>query len=306
MAESGVMRTFEPLEPSELMTTVLWSSMLAGEHPKDLYPEYYESDSPFNVWIKGEWDMPVLNTWPANRVEEFTVRRLTSLFDRERQERIRERVREEIGKKSYVEKGLESTTSLLDAANSPKLISFPGVNFDISNMQLKTMIDNSTGKNFDVVDSAMTFELQAMRADVDRLIRTLYSIRRRENDIVAAHFFSLDLIQHVWAKSDRKMQRWYGFYDFVARQVLESCAEEDTVVIASDHGMERNGIHSKRAFYAASKNLWDADRYRSGELASVLIDELSGEKHSPNEKADVEDLELATETEDHLKDLGYF
>lgn len=94
MTESGVMRTFESLEPSELMTTVLWPSLLAGDHPKHLYPEYYESDSPFNVWMQGEWDVDALNTPPVQRLEGFTVRRLSSLFDRKRQEQIRGRVRE--------------------------------------------------------------------------------------------------------------------------------------------------------------------------------------------------------------------
>jgi hypothetical protein len=306
MTESGVMRTFESLESSELMTTVLWPSLLAGDHPKHLYPEYYESDSPFNVWMQGEWDVDALNTPPVQRLEGFTVRRLSSLFDRKRQEQIRGRVREVIGKKSYVEMGLDSTISLLDVASAPKLLSFPGVNFDISNMVLKTMVDNSTKTNFDVVESTQAFEMEAMQADIDRLVRTLYTIHRRENDVIMAHFFSLDLVQHVWANSDEKMERWYGFYDFIAKQVIESCTEEDTVIIVSDHGMEQDGIHSKRAFYAASKELWDADSYRSEDLADVLIDELRSSQHLPDENGYVQNLELETEAEEHLKDLGYF
>jgi hypothetical protein len=306
LAEQGTMRTFEGLDSSELMTTVLWSSMLTGESPKDLYTEYYESEGPFSVWLEGEWDIPALNSSPVQRLETFTVRRLSSLLSRERQERLRAAVRDRLGKQSYVERRLANTPSVLDAAESPQFISYPGINFDVANKSLKNMVNTSTGTNYGVADTAIGFENAGMHADIDRLVRLLYAIDARKKDFVAAHFFSLDLIQHVYAPSKSKMQRWYGFYDHILQQVWSALGDDDTLVVVSDHGMEQNGIHSKRAFYGASKSLWDTEDYRMENLATVLQRELERKVQRPQGNSNIDALEIREETKEHLQDLGYF
>lgn len=305
LAESGEMKTFDGLAPSELATTVLWGSMLAGESPKQLYPEYYDSESAFNPWLKGEWDKPPLNSLPAQVAEGFIIRRMTSLFPRKTQEHLRATVREKFGKRSFVETRLDRTRSLLDEADQPRLISVPGMNFDTSNKTLKGRLDISTGLNLGDATTAEQFERDAVRADADRLMRTLYAVRARENDLVVSHFFCLDLIQHLWATSQSKIQRWYGLYDHFLSQILDAISEKDTVVVVSDHGMDDNGIHSRRAFFGATKPIWGGDEYKMENLADVLSNELRSETHSV-ENASIKQSGVSEEVADHLKELGYF
>lgn len=305
LAEYGCLEPFEGLSSSELMTTVLWSSMFAGRHPKQLYPEYYEAETPFDVWIEGTWQPPWLQSIPVKSLERFAVRRLSSLLARRRQEWLRDRVRSRIGKRSYIEVGLEGTDSVLSVAENPRLISFPGINFDHTNKELKSMVDNSVSGNYTLTNTAERFERQALSADADRLIRTLYAIESRRHDLVATHFFSLDLVQHVWAPNNAKMHRWYGFYDDILKSVLRAACPMDTVVVVSDHGMETNGIHSRNAFYGATEELW-AGNYRMIDLADVLKTELRRDSHKVGEADESTEMDIKKETADHLRDLGYF
>jgi hypothetical protein len=304
LAEFGYLEPFEGLLSSELMTTVLWSSMFAGCHPKQLYPEYYDADTPFNVWIEGTWEPPWLRSIPIKSLERFAVRRLSSLLARRRQERLRDRIRSRIGKRSYIQAGLDGTDSVLSVAENPRLISFPGINFDHTNKELKSMVDNSVSGNFAVTDTAERFERRALSADADRLVRTLYAIESRRHDFVATHFFSLDLIQHVWAPNDAKMQRWYAFYDDLLKSVLRAARPTDTVVVVSDHGMKTNGIHSHNAFYGATEELWTGP-YRMIDLADVLKTELRRDRHRAGESDQSTEMEIEEETANHLRDLGY-
>lgn len=304
LAESGTMHTFEGLEPSELATTVLWSSMLAGQNPKELYPEYYSSDETFNPWLRGEWSHPVLNSSPARIAEGFVVRRLSSLLSRQHQEQLRTWARNKIGKRSFVHNRLLSTDSVLDGSKSPHLISVPGINFDVSSKALKDFVNSSGG--VDLADEAGTeaFEREGIRADADRLIRTLYAIESGNHDFIMTHFFSLDLIQHIWAGSQRKMQRWYGLYDHFLSQVLDTVGPDDTVVVVSDHGMEDSGIHSKRSFYGATKAIWDDEEYHVERLAEVLRAELGN--HTIVNGDGIDTPGVSPEVTEHLEDLGYF
>lgn len=304
LAESGTMHTFQGLESSELATTVLWASMLSGQNPKTLYPEYYNSDETFNPWLRGEWNHPILNSSASKLAEGFLVRRLSSLLSRQNQEQLRTWARNKIGKRSFVHNRLLSTDSVLDASESPCLISVPGINFDVSSKALKEFVNSSGG--VDLADEAGTeaFEREGIKADADRLIRTLYAIESGQNDFVMTHFFSLDLIQHIWAGSQRKMQRWYGLYDHFLSQVLDTIGPDDTVVVVSDHGMEDSGIHSKRAFYGSTKPIWDDDEYRVEKLAEVLQSELA--THTVVDDDGIDTPGVSPEVTEHLEDLGYF
>lgn len=300
LVENGAMHTPEGLKYDELNTMVLWPSMLVGENPKELFPEYYASEGVFDLNANGKWKSPFLQ----NRLDSFlrkilpvgVYNTLSAALEKVGVERV-----------PYTAAKLSEANTVIDFAKSPLLISFPGLNWDDSNRELKQFINPYAKKGrHNLKGDVEKFERMGARNDIDRLIRTLYAIEKRENDLLIAHFFSLDLVQHLWAGSPRKMKRWYGFYDHILGQVLDAAREEDTVVVVSDHGMQETGIHSKRAFFGASRSIWESDERRAEELAGVLKRELETGRHMVGEAGESEALEMRDETVQHLKDLGYF
>lgn len=300
LVETGVMHTPAGLKYDELNTMVLWPSMLVGENPKELFPEYYASEGVFDLNANGEWKSSILQ----NGIDSF-LRKVLPVGIYNTFSAALEKVGVE--REPYTEARLSEVSTVIDSAKFPLLISFPGLNWDDSNRELKQFINPYAKKGrHDLEGDAEKFERMGARNDIDRLIRTLYAIEIRENDLLIAHFFSLDLVQHLWAGSPRKMKRWYGFYDHILGQVLDAAREEDTVVVVSDHGMEETGIHSKRAFFGASRPIWNSEERKAEDLAEVLKRELESGRHAVGERGESEALEMKDETVQHLKDLGYF
>ncbi len=298
--EQGRLATPENLAPDELFTGYLWASMLAGDHPRTLFPEHFGSggqDATLNTW-----NVPIVNQRLVKRVEHILVNWLS----RETKDRIKAVLnRVNIEQEKKAKQVLESSGSVLDAAQSPRLISVPGINGDDSNTELKRMVEEGTRRKQTSVDAEI-FEREAAKADIDRLIRTVNAVNSRKHDFLLAHFFSLDLIQHIWVTSDRRMRRWHLFYDNIIRQVVHETAPSDTVVIVSDHGMQTSGIHSTRGFYAANKRIWESETYRAVDLREILERELTNGRHAPEGGASEETLNVSEQTEEHLKNLGYF
>lgn len=301
-AERGQLETPSGLGSDELITGLLWPSILMGDHPRTLFPDHLSSAAGSDESLS-QWNNPLLDSGLVSAFEEFLVTNLS----REQKDRL----------KSLLSKGgveqekkavsvMEQHGSLLDSARNPKLISVPGINADDSNTELKTMVAdrvNEPGKQ--PKESAEAFENAAMRGDADRLSRTLNAISARNHDLIFSHFYSLDLIQHIWVGSERKISRWYYLYDQIVSQVLHEADEDDTVVVISDHGMQSNGLHSKRAYYAATDPIWGESEFRMTELRSVLESVLSSQELDSNPEA-VDRLEIDDQTKDHLEELGYF
>lgn len=299
--ERGEMKTPEGLGPDELITGYLWPSMLMGEHPVDAFPGQYQ-DSNSETTSLTRWNNPVLDSGPVRRLERIVVERLSR--------RLKDQIKGLLSKANVEQEKqaatvLEERGSLLDAASNPKLISIPGINADDSNTELKSMVSDRVGNTGKTTKKdAQTFERAAARGDIDRLIRTLWAVRSREHDLVFTHFYSLDLIQHIWVNSETKMDRWYYLYDRFVSQVLRETSDDDTVVLVSDHGMQSDGIHSKRAFYAASKEVWGEPPYKMVDLREVLQSEL--ESHRIDGGSAGPEMEVSADTKDHLENLGYF
>jgi len=112
------------------------------------------------------------------------------------------------------------------------------------------------------------------------------------------------VIQHVWADNLSQLERWYGIYDDYVGNVRRTATDNDTVVVVSDHGMESDGIHSKRAFYACDKPLWDAKHRRMEELKTCLASEIP--VHSASDRMKSNEVRISQEARTHLSDLGYF
>lgn len=296
--EGGRMDPGDGLTSDELITQVLWPSLLAGRHPKELFPSYYESQ----VTETKRWDNPLLDRAISRRIEE----RLARILPREAKEGLK-RYASKVGfSKSHIgDNQLEKNGSLLDTAKAPGLISIPGVNEDSTNADLKRMISpqSGTGEYQPTVDM-VDFERACLRADSDRLIRTLEAVSSRQYDFLMSHFFSVDLVQHVWADTPGKMERWYGFYDDFVGRVRDELDPDDVLVVISDHGMETSGIHSRRAFYACSKQIWDEDERKLPEFRGVIETELVN--HTIDRDETRKKVTVKKETRDHLEHLGYF
>lgn len=297
--EGGRLNPGEGLSSDELITQVLWPSLLAGRHPKDLFPSYYEG---FDSETK-YWDNIVLDSRPIRWLES----RLAQTLPRTKIEWIKEIMASAGASKSHIGADrLNDHGSILNTADSPYLISVPGINEDAENADLKSMIapEDHDNDSYQPTVDMTKFERAGLRADADRLIRTLNAIESRGHDFLMTHFFSLDLVQHVWANVTTKIERWYGLYDDFVGRVQHALSPEDTLVLVSDHGMRTTGVHSRQAFYACSKPIWGNDEWLLPDFRSVLEQELR--EHSVGMDQSKVDQTVDRETREHLEKLGYF
>jgi len=302
--EGGRMHTPTGLDRDELITQVLWPSMLAGSNPKDIFPSYFEEVGQSTKY----WNTALLNNPVARRIEN-RVSSFASVDTKQELKRIARNFGVE--KEDLGENKLSEIDSLLDVADSPHTISFPGINEDAANRELKDLLSPKSKRSdsdlpgYEISIDITEFERKAIRADSDRLIRLLNTVRSRTYDFVICHFFSIDLIQHIWAGTPSKMERWYGIYDDFVGRIKKELSDEDTLILVSDHGMETEGIHSKRAFYASNRQIWEESPRKMENLRGVLESEL--QRHSPiNDDKSDETMQIASDTREHLSELGYF
>jgi hypothetical protein len=295
---------FKDLAAGELITQVLWPAMMVGESPKLLFPEFYEQVSGYET--SDDVDNSASLT---ERVEDIGARVLPNSV-----KPAVGRVAAKVGlhdpggidfdKHGAGRRLLDRRSSVQTAADSPSLVSVPGINEDQRNYELTGMMDRA-GKN--VSDNVLnvtpeTFERRAFELDGAHLSETLRAVNDG-HDLVWAHFAGLDFMQHMFADSEAVMRRWYRFYDRIVDLVLAELDEEDTLVACSDHGMEASGLHSHRAFIGSTKPLWGDQEATMEGLRSVLETELEG--HTPGDTADDLDMAMSDETREHLQDLGY-
>ncbi|MFD1585889.1 alkaline phosphatase family protein [Halorientalis brevis] len=301
--EGGRMETPDGLNRDELNTQLLWPSMLAGQNPRDLFPSYYEDNSQSTK----HWNTKVLSNPLVRRIE----REVSNIASSKAKRYLKSLLAQFGYEKEHVgENRLAEAGSLLDSAAAPHLISVPGISEDDMNRDLKGMIAPKSARSegrsgYEPAGDISLFEQKALSADANRLIRFLNAIASRRHDFVMCHFFSLDLVQHVWADTPPKLQRWYGLYDDFVRRVRQTLSEDDTLVLVSDHGMEKEGIHSKRAFYASNRRLWKDTPRKMEDLREVLESELP--RHSPADGEQMDDsAQITNDTKEHLSKLGYF
>jgi hypothetical protein len=100
------------------------------------------------------------------------------------------------------------------------------------------------------------------------------------------------------------MRRWYGLYDDIVGRVECALADEDTILLVSDHGMKASGVDSRRAFYACSKLIWNSHEWRLPDLRSVLEKELRSHDVGQNDSGTSQTINR--ESRDHVEQLGYF
>jgi hypothetical protein len=309
LAERGHLEPFEELGPNELYTPILWPSILAGEHPHTLFPEYYEDsdDTPENkrsAYFERLLDSRIFqipHDMAARNLSASQKDRLYKYLDRAGIERNTTKI------DTIAEEAFQFYQPVFSKSESYNLISLPGYNEDKNNKKLKQMMENPTAENgdFSVSSDATTFERLAAKDDMDRLIRLLQSIQSRKYDFIFTHFFGLDPIQHVWRTDSEMMERWYLLYDNFVRQIMNELGDDDTLVVLSDHGMEAEGVHSRRAFYASTKELWPAETRSMIDVKDVLQEEL--ENHIGESSTDeITDPTLSEASREHLEDLGYF
>ncbi len=302
--EGGRLHTPVGLDRNELITQVLWPSMLAGGNPKNLFPSYFENVGQSTK----QWNTDILENPLIQRFES----QISSSLSTETKQKMK-KIAERLGaqKEDLGENRLQEIDSLLDDADSPCVISLPGINEDAVNRELKDLITPGSPKSssdfsgyIPSIESS-AFERKALSADADRLIRLLDAVESRQHDFVICHFFSIDLVQHIWADTPSKLERWYGIYDDYVGRVRQSLSENDTLVLVSDHGMETEGIHSKRAFYAANKQLWEETPRKMEDFRGVLESELQ-EHSSSDDNVEDNTVQISGDTRKHLSELGYF
>ncbi|WP_336135338.1 alkaline phosphatase family protein [Natronomonas amylolytica] len=304
LEEKHELRPFDGLAAGELVTQVLWPAMLYGKSPKNIWPEFYEGKSGYNssdsdqgVTTNATYISYIKEILPASALPAAsTIAKRLGIIENSN----------EFDKHSAGKVLIENQSSLVTAAESPSLVSIPGINEDMRNYDLNEMVKKENADNpseYSLGVSAELYEKRAFELDSGHLAQTLQKINDG-HDLVWAHFAGLDFIQHMFGESEEIISRWYRFYDNIVRQVQSELDSNDTLVVLSDHGMNRSGLHSHRAFFGSTKNLWDDEKPKMERLREILEAEL--EDHGPKTPSESVSMEIGDQTKDHLKELGYF
>ena len=309
LIDTRLLEPFDGLAPGELITQVLWPAMLYGENPKTIWPEFYDRQSGYDDAGSDEEPDPLRERSTKEQIREIGRRTVLRAI-KPTASNVAGRLgiietNGEFDRDSAGKELIERRESLVSAADNPRLVSVPGINEDVGNHELRRMVDREGAKNvseYSLNVTAETYEQRVFELDAAHEVQTLQAVHQGY-DLVWAHFAGLDSIQHRFSDSTMMMGRWYRFYDNIVSQVISELGAEDTLVVVSDHGMDESGLHSRRAFFGATKQLWPGTRARMEDLRGVLETELKN--HTPTTSTEAIDMSVGNETKEHLKELGY-
>jgi hypothetical protein len=151
------------------------------------------------------------------------------------------------------------------------------------------------------------FYEQCLEMVMVRVARVRRALRSGSYELVFGYTSGLDLVGHVSYDAPAIQRRAYAETDEFVGELAGDLAEEDELLLVSDHGLQE-GLHTKEAMVASTKPGL-VDRIESvTDVYGAVIDELTQGAHTPAD-------ETATET-DHedadgervrqqLEDLGY-
>lgn len=154
-------------------------------------------------------------------------------------------------------------------------------------------------------DDPVAFYERCMEMSMVRIARVRRALRSREYELVFGYTSGLDLIGHVSYDLPALQERAYDELDDFVGELWDDLAEDDELVLVSDHGLQ-DGVHTHEAMMSStSEELVDA-------IGSVLdvrsaIDGLLEARDHQPEKPDYSgdgDGERG-EVKDRLEDLGY-
>lgn len=272
----------------EIQTDYIWSSLLAGRP----WNEYMEQETGY------EWESKTLRRISGLTRSLLPQNLLTKAGKALEKTGINRtnRVRESL---NYKEMGIRT---FLDTYDS-RAISVPTYNFDEINQEIgPKMVRFLKGEGENP-------EPEIRRVYEDRKERFLSSLAG-EQRVVMAHFWALDLIQHMYHDDQGKVREWYEEFSKLVNETREKMDKADYLIIVSDHG-QIGGEHTPYGFYSCNKRL----RIGNPRLIDIkdLIDKiLSNDELDPDEFSGPEPESLSTENKltsdqvaNRLKELGY-
>ena len=96
--------------------------------------------------------------------------------------------------------------------------------------------------------------LKDLKKEFELKVKKFTEAMDQNYNIIAAHFYILDLIHHYYIKDTEPILE---FYDYAAKQlqkILKKTKDKDLIIMVSDHG-QKAGIHTKFGFYSSNKEL---------------------------------------------------
>ena len=133
-------------------------------------------------------------------------------------------------------------TVFSDTPNS-KAISVPSYNEDSENFQIrKELVYALEGK----VDKKYLAE-KICDLDKQRIDEVITSIPNY--DLIFAHLFSLDIIQHIYSRDMNTIKLYYQRMGQLVESVKNQMKNTDVCLIISDHG-QKKGRHTDYGFYS--------------------------------------------------------
>lgn len=209
----------------EPVTAVVWASFITGKEPEET------KITRFRDW--GNPVFPVLDIWAKKmgislkyrlKVGDFltNIGFKKSIPTKERYEKI--------------------GTIFSDIPNS-KAISIPSYNEDSQNFQTRKeaiyALEGKIDKKY-LADKNYDFDKQR----VDEVISSISSC-----DLVFAHLFSLDVIQHLYSGDLDTIKLYYRKMEQLTTSVKNQMKDSDICLIVSDHG-QKKGRHTDYGFYS--------------------------------------------------------
>jgi hypothetical protein len=138
-------------------------------------------------------------------------------------------------------------TIFSDIPNS-KAISIPAYNEDKRLFEVR----RETIQAFDSKEKKERLSNKIYEIDIEKVNELMTSLP--ENQLIMAHLFSLDVVQHLYFKTPEVIHYYYEKMAELVTMVKENLKENNILLIVSDHG-QKKGLHTDYGFYSANISL---------------------------------------------------
>lgn len=248
-------------EDLPLHTEVLWPSIFTGTMP---------DEHGLTRTSAREWGNPVLQLAADIGLklipEEYLLpigKRIQKLgFEREAK----------AGEAYFNERGIDTIFTGLDA----RAIDVPGYSQWEDADEIRELMGHDS---YDPDDPDLFLEKSRQR--FERKCELIKEAVDDDTPLTMGYFQTLDNIQHVFWGNDGLLNEWYREFDDLAGKLLSLMADDDVLIVMSDHGMREGpngkGEHSDHGYYAAThelgmENIMDlkpaVDKFRSTKRAA--------------------------------------
>jgi predicted AlkP superfamily pyrophosphatase or phosphodiesterase len=194
-------------------------------------------------------------------------------------------------------------------------IGVPNYVVDPDNEDREHQLRRSLGELFERDPSAvgghvsadpLIFYEQCLEMFMLRIARTRRALRGGQYELVFGYTSGLDLVGHIAYDNSELQEQAYTEADTFVGELRDDLAEDDELVLVSDHGLQ-NGVHTHKAMIAGT-NPETIEHIKSIiDVRTAVETALTNGSHEPTPRETGARANEAdsTQVREHLEDLGY-